>query len=132
MRLIDETARQVGIMKTQEALRHAQSKDLDLVEVVPRPSRLVCRVLDDSKYKYEQAQKQKAARKTRRDQRAGDQVRRKIAQHDYDTKKGHAIRFLNGRDKVKVTIMFRGRETAHRERGEQRLGRLAEEPASSP
>jgi translation initiation factor IF-3 len=128
VRLIDETGAQVGIMKTQEALRYAQSKDLDLVEVAPEAKPPVCRVLDYSKYKYEQAQKQKAARKHQTQINVREiKFRPKIAQHDYDTKKGHVIRFLNGRDKVKVTIMFRGREMAHPERGEQLLNRLAEE-----
>ena len=85
-------------------------------------------MLDYSKYKYEQAQKQKAARKHQTQINVREiKFRPKIAQHDYDTKKGHVIRFLNGRDKVKVTIMFRGREMAHPERGEQLLNRLAEE-----
>jgi translation initiation factor IF-3 len=128
VRLIDETGQQVGIMKTQEALRYAQSKDLDLVEVAPDAKPPVCRVLDYSKYKYEQAQKQKAARKHQTQINVREiKFRPKIAQHDYDTKKGHVIRFLQGRDKVKVTIMFRGREMAHPERGEQLLNRLAEE-----
>jgi translation initiation factor IF-3 len=128
VRLIDETGGQVGIMKTQEALRYAQSKDLDLVEVAPEAKPPVCRVLDYSKYKYEQAQKQKAARKHQTQINVREiKFRPKIAQHDYDTKKGHVIRFLNGRDKVKVTIMFRGREMAHPERGEQLLNRLADE-----
>jgi translation initiation factor IF-3 len=128
VRLIDETGAQVGIMKTQEALRYAQDKDLDLVEVAPDAKPPVCRVLDYSKYKYEQAQKQKAARKHQTQINVREiKFRPKIAQHDYDTKKGHVIRFLNGRDKVKVTIMFRGREMAHPERGEQLLNRLAEE-----
>ena len=128
VRLIDETGKQVGIMRTQEALRYAQSKDLDLVEVAPDAKPPVCRVLDYSKYKYEQAQKQKAARKHQTQINVREiKFRPKIAQHDYDTKKGHVVRFLQGRDKVKVTIMFRGREMAHPERGEQLLNRLAEE-----
>ena len=128
VRLIDETGQQVGIMKTQEALRYAQSKDLDLVEVAPDARPPVCRVLDYSKYKYEQAQKQKAARTHQTQINVREiKFRPKIAQHDYDTKKGHVIRFLNGKDKVKVTIMFRGREMAHPERGEQLLNRLADE-----
>ena len=128
VRLIDETGAQVGIMKTQEALRYAQSKDLDLVEVAPEAKPPVCRVLDYSKYKYEQAQKQKAARKHQTQINVREiKFRPKIAQHDYDTKKGHVVRFLKARDKVKVTIMFRGREMAHPERGEQLLNRLAEE-----
>jgi translation initiation factor IF-3 len=128
VRLIDESGQQVGIMKTQDALRYAQERDLDLVEVAPDAKPPVCRVLDYSKYKYEQAQKQKAARKHQQQINVREiKLRPKIAQHDYDTKKGHVIRFLNGKDKVKVTIMFRGREMAHPERGEQLLNRLAEE-----
>jgi len=128
VRLIDETGQQVGIMRTQDALRYAQERDLDLVEVAPDARPPVCRVLDYSKYKYEQAQKQKSARKHQQQINVREiKFRPKIAQHDYDTKKGHVERFLKGRDKVKVTIMFRGREMAHPERGEMILNRLAED-----
>ena len=128
IRLIDESGQQVGIMKTADALKIAQERDLDLVEVAPEAKPPVCRILDYSKYKYEQAQKQKAARKHQTQINVREiKFRPKIAQHDYDTKKGHVIRFLNGKDKVKVTIMFRGREMAHPERGEQLLNRLADE-----
>jgi translation initiation factor IF-3 len=128
VRLIDETGAQVGIMRTQDALRYAQDRDLDLVEVAPDAKPPVCRVLDYSKYKYEQVQKQKAARKHQQQINVREiKFRPKIAQHDYDTKKGHVERFLKARDKVKVTIMFRGREMAHPERGEMILNRLAED-----
>jgi translation initiation factor IF-3 len=128
VRLIDENGNQVGIMRTQEALRYAQERDLDLVEVAPEARPPVCRVLDYSKYKYEQNQKQKAARKHQTQINVREiKFRPKIAQHDYDTKKGHVERFLKARDKVKVTIMFRGREMAHPERGELILNRLAED-----
>jgi translation initiation factor IF-3 len=128
VRLIDENGQQVGIMRTQEALRQAQERDLDLVEVAPDAKPPVCRILDYSKYKYEQNQKQKAARKHQQQINVREiKFRPKIAQHDYDTKKGHVERFLKGRDKVKVTIMFRGREMAHPERGEMILNRLAED-----
>jgi translation initiation factor IF-3 len=128
VRLIDENGQQVGIMRTNEALRYAQDRDLDLVEVAPDARPPVCRVLDYSKYRYEQNQKQKAARKHQQQINVREiKFRPKIAQHDYDTKKGHVERFLKGRDKVKVTIMFRGREMAHPERGEMILNRLAEE-----
>jgi len=130
VRLIDENGQQVGIMRTQDALRQAQERDLDLVEVAPEAKPPVCRILDYSKYKYEQVQKQKAARKHQQQINIREiKFRPKIAQHDYDTKKGHVIRFLKGRDKVKVTIMFRGREMAHPERGEMILNRLAEDLA---
>ena len=128
VRLIDENGQQVGIMRTNEAMRYAQERDLDLVEVAPDARPPVCRVLDYSKYRYEQNQKQKAARKHQQQINVREiKFRPKIAQHDYDTKKGHVERFLKGRDKVKVTIMFRGREMAHPERGEMILNRLAEE-----
>jgi translation initiation factor IF-3 len=128
VRLIDETGQQVGIMRTEDALRQAQDKDLDLVEVAADAKPPVVRILDYSKYKYEQAQKQKSARKHQQQINVREiKFRPKIAQHDYDTKKGHVTRFLKARDKVKVTIMFRGREMAHPERGEMILNRLAEE-----
>ena len=128
VRLIDENGQQVGIMRTQDALRMAQDRDLDLVEVAPDAKPPVTRILDYSKYKYEQNQKQKAARKHQQQINVREiKFRPKIAQHDYDTKKGHVERFLKGRDKVKVTIMFRGREMAHPERGEMILNRLAED-----
>jgi len=130
IRLIDETGQQVGIMRTQEALRLAQEKDLDLVEVAPDAKPPVCRILDYSKYRYEQLQKQKAARKHQQQITIREiKFRPKIAQGDYETKKGHVIRFLKRRDKVKITIMFRGREVTHPERGTQILDRLAEELA---
>jgi translation initiation factor IF-3 len=130
VRLIDETGQQVGILKTPEALTFAQERDLDLVEVAPEARPPVCRVLDYSKYKYELAQKQKAARKHQQQITIREiKFRPKIAQNDYDTKKGHVTRFLKHRDKVKITIMFRGREVTHPERGEMLLNRLAEELA---
>src|SRR6478735_9374375 len=128
VRLIDETGAQVGIMKTPEALRYAQSKDLDLVEVAPEAKPPVCRVADYSKYKYELAQKQKQARKHQQQINVREiKFRPKIASHDYATKKGHVERFLMAKDKVKVTIMFRGREVTHPERGVALLDKLAEE-----
>ncbi len=130
VRLIDDEGQQVGILKTNDALRYAQERDLDLVEVAPEARPPVCRVLDYSKYKYEQAQKQKAARKHQQQITIREiKFRPKIAQNDYDTKKGHVTRFLKHKDKVKVTIMFRGREVTHPERGQMLLERLAEELA---
>src|SRR3712207_2569683 len=115
-------------MRTDDALRYAADRELDLVEVAPDARPPVCRVLDYSKYKYEQAQRQKQARKHQQQITVREiKFRPKIAEHDYATKKGHVERFLNHRDKVKVTIMFRGREVAHPERGEVILNRLAEE-----
>ena len=128
VRLVGEDGKQIGVVKTSEALAYAQQRDLDLVEVAPDARPPVCRVLDYSKYKYEQAQKQKAARKHQQQITIREiKFRPKIAQHDYDTKKHHVERFLRHKDKVKVTIMFRGREMAHPERGEMILNRLAED-----
>jgi translation initiation factor IF-3 len=128
VRLIGDDGQQIGVMKTPDALRYAQERDLDLVEVAPDAKPPVARVLDYSKYKYEQAQKAKAARKHQQQIVIREiKFRPKIAQHDYDTKKNHVERFLKARDKVKITIMFRGREVAHPERGEMILNRLAED-----
>lgn len=128
VRLIDDQGAQVGVLKTPDALRFAQERDLDLVEVAPEARPPVCRVLDYSKYKYEQAQKLKQARKHQQQITVREiKFRPKIAQHDYDTKKHHVERFLRHKDKVKVTIMFRGREVTHPERGTAILDRLAEE-----
>ena len=130
VRLIDENGNQVGVMKTDEAVRYAQERDLDLVEVAPEARPPVCRVLDYSKYKYEQAQKVKQAKKHQQQIVIREiKFRPKIAEHDYATKKGHVERFLRHKDKVKVTIMFRGREVTHPERGVMILDRLAEELA---
>jgi translation initiation factor IF-3 len=128
VRLIGEDGNQVGVVKTDDALDYARQRDLDLVEVAPDARPPVARVLDYSKYKYEQEQKQKAARKHQQQINVREiKFRPKIAQHDYETKKGHVERFLRNQDKVKVTIMFRGREMAHPERGEMILTRLADE-----
>ena len=128
VRLVGEDGKQIGVVKTPEALAYAQERDLDLVEVAPDARPPVCRVLDYSKYKYEQAQKLKQARKHQQQITIREiKFRPKIAQNDYDTKKGHVRRFLLGRDRVKVTIMFRGREVTHPERGTALLDRLAEE-----
>ncbi len=131
VRVIDDEGNQVGVMKTPEAVKFAQERDLDLVEVAPEAKPPVCRVLDYSKYKYEQAQKVKQARKHQQQITIREiKFRPKIAEHDYDTKKHHVERFLRHKDKVKITIMFRGREVTHPERGVMILDRLAEELAT--
>ena len=128
VRLIGDDGKQIGVIKTEEALDYARERDLDLVEVAADARPPVCRVLDYSKYKYEQEQKQKAARKHQQQINVREiKFRPKIAEHDYTTKKGHVERFLRHRDRVKVTIMFRGREVTHPERGEMILTRLAED-----
>jgi translation initiation factor IF-3 len=128
VRLIDADGTQIGIKNTDDALKYAWDKNLDLVEVAPDAKPPVCRVMDYSKYKYEQEQKAKLARKHQSTITIKEiKLRPKIDPHDYATKKGHVVRFLKNRDKVKVTIMFRGREMTHPERGRALLLKLAEE-----
>jgi translation initiation factor IF-3 len=128
VRLIGADGEQLGVVEINEALKRAQDADLDLVEVAPNSKPPVTRLLDYSKYKYEQEQKQKQARKHQQQVNIREiKLRPKIAQHDYETKKGHVERFLRHQDKVKITIMFRGREQAHPERGRALLQRLFED-----
>jgi translation initiation factor IF-3 len=128
LRLIGADGQQVGIVKRDEALAYAREQDLDLVEIAPEAKPPVARVLDYSKYKYEQEQKRKAARKHQQQVTIREmKLRPKIAQNDYETKKGHILRFLKQADKVKITIMFRGREVAHPERGTALCMKLAED-----
>jgi translation initiation factor IF-3 len=125
VRLIGADGEQVGVVPTDQAMERAREADLDLVEVAPEAKPPVARLLDYSKYKYEQEQKAKAARKHQQQTNVREiKLRPKIADHDYETKKGHVERFLRQHDKVKVTIMFRGREQAHPERGRALLKRL--------
>jgi translation initiation factor IF-3 len=128
VRLIGEDGNQIGVLPRDEALNYARQRDLDLVEVAAEARPPVCRVLDYSKYKYEQEQKAKAARKHQKQVTVREiKLRPKIASNDYETKKGHVERFLKHQDRVKITIMFRGRETTHPERGERLLMQLAED-----
>ena len=128
VRLVDEDGSQVGLKTRDEALQYAYSKDLDLVEVASGADPPVARIMDYGKYKYEQEQKAKTARKHQSQIHVKEiKMRPKIGVHDYETKKGHVVRFLNARAKVKVTIMFRGREQSHPERGRDLLMRLAED-----
>ena len=128
VRLVDENGEQVGIKDTNEAREYAWDKNLDLVEVAAQADPPVARVMDYGKYRYEQEQKAKLARKHQVSINVKEiKLRPKIGIHDYNTKKNHVARFLNQRAKVKVTIMFRGRETTHPERGRDLLIRLAED-----
>jgi translation initiation factor IF-3 len=128
VRLIGEDGAQLGIKPTREALEYAFSRNLDLVEVAAAADPPVCRVMDHSKYRYEQEQKAKTARKHQQTIRIKEiKLRPKIGNQDYETKKGHVRRFLGARAKVKVTIMFRGREQTHPERGRDLLMRLADD-----
>lgn len=128
VRLVDENAAQIGIKDTKEALEYAFSKNLDLVEVAKDADPPVCRVMDYGKWRYEQEQRAKQARKHQSTINIKEiKLRPKIGVHDYETKKGHVVRFLHQRAKVRVTIMFRGRENLHPERGRVLLERLAED-----
>jgi translation initiation factor IF-3 len=125
VRLVGADGEQIGVIDTREALRQAQELDLDLVEVAPQATPPVCRIMDYGKFKYERDVRQKEAR--RKQSRSGlkeIKFRPKIDPHDYATKKGHVVRFLKGGNKVKVTIMFRGREMAHTQLGRKILDRL--------
>jgi translation initiation factor IF-3 len=128
VRLVGPNGEQVGIVRIEDALRLAQEADLDLVEVAATARPPVCKLMDFGKYKYETAQK---ARESRRNQTntviKEMKLRPKIDPHDYETKKGHVVRFLRAGDKVKITIMFRGREQSRPELGFRLLQRLAED-----
>src|SRR2546423_6663720 len=128
VRLIGENGEQLGIKESDEAREYAWGKNLDLVEVAAQADPPVAKVMDYGKYRYEQEQKAKLARKHQVSINVKEiKLRPKIGIHDYNTKKNHVARFLNQRAKVKETIMFRGRETAHPERGRDLLMRLAED-----
>ena len=128
MRVVGSDGSQIGILETKEALAMALDQDLDLVEVAPQADPPVCRIMDYGKYKYEQAVQKKEARKKQSLVVVKEmKMRPKIDTHDYETKKGHVVRFLQQGAKVKMTIMFRGRETVHPELGQRLLDRLSEE-----
>jgi translation initiation factor IF-3 len=119
---------QIGVVPTQEALRQARELDLDLVEVAPQADPPVCRIMDYGKYKYERDIRQKEARKKQSRVEVKEiKFRPKIDRHDYATKRGHVERFLRAGAKVKITIMFRGREMAHTDLGRKILDQLVEE-----
>ena len=121
---------QIGIVSIDDALRRARELDLDLVEVAPLAQPPVCRIMDYGKYKYERDVRQKEARKKQvRVEVKEIKMRPKIDRHDYGTKKGHVERFLKAGARVKVTIMFRGREMAHTDLGRKLLDRLTEDLA---
>ena len=119
---------QIGVVSTQDALRQARDLDLDLVEVAPQADPPVCRIMDYGKYKYERDIRQKEARKKQSRVEVKEiKFRPKIDRHDYATKKGHVERFLKAGAKVKITIMFRGREMAHTDLGRKILDQLISE-----
>jgi translation initiation factor IF-3 len=128
VRLVGADGQQIGIVSIQDALQRAQDLDLDLVEVAPQANPPVCRIMDYGKFKYERDVRQKEARKRQvRVEVKEMKMRPKIDPHDYATKKGHIERFLKQGARVKVTIMFRGREMAHTELGRKLLDRLTED-----
>ncbi len=128
VRLVGPNGEQVGIIGIEDALRIAQEADLDLVEVAPEARPPVCKIMDYGKFKYESAVKAREARKNQVNTVIKEmKLRPKIDSHDYETKKSHIIRFLSAGDKVKVTIMFRGREQSRPEIGFRLLTKLAED-----
>ena len=128
VRLVGPGGEQVGIVRVEDALRLALEADLDLVEVAPNARPPVCKIMDYGKFKYEAAQKEREARKNQQQTVVKEQkLRPKIDTHDYETKKGNVVRFLEKGSKVKVTIMFRGREQSRPELGFRLLQRLADD-----
>jgi translation initiation factor IF-3 len=128
VRLISESGEQLGIKQIRDAMDYAERYDLDLVEVAPNSDPPVVRVMDYGKYRYQKEQARKAARKKQVNINVREiKLRPKIGDHDFATKRGHVERFLRHGDKVKVTIMFRGREVQHPELGEKLLRRLADD-----
>jgi translation initiation factor IF-3 len=128
VRLVGPNGETVGIVPTDQALKLAQEADLDLVEIAPQGKPPVCKLMDYGKFKYENAQKAREARRNQTNVVIKEmKLRPKIDQHDYETKKGHVVRFLKAGDKVKITIMFRGREQHRPELGFRLLQRLAED-----
>ena len=128
VRLVGPSGEQVGIVPLAKALELAQEYDLDLVEVAANARPPVCKLMDYGKFKYESAMKAREARKNQAHTVIKEmKLRPKIDPHDYDTKKGHVVRFLKQGDKVKITIMFRGREQSRPELGYRLLQRLAED-----
>jgi translation initiation factor IF-3 len=130
VRLVGPNGEQVGIVAIGDALRLAQEADLDLVEVAAEARPPVAKLMDYGKFKYESAMKARESRKNQVNTVIKEmKLRPKIDPHDYETKKGHVVRFLKGGDKVKITIMFRGREQSRPELGFRLLQRLAEDVA---
>jgi translation initiation factor IF-3 len=128
VRLVGPNGETVGIVPTDQALKLAQEADLDLVEIAPMGKPPVCKLMDYGKFKYENAQKAREARRNQTNVIIKEmKLRPKIDQHDYETKKGHVVRFLKAGDKVKITIMFRGREQHRPELGFRLLQKLAED-----
>jgi translation initiation factor IF-3 len=130
IRVIDDQSEQLGIMAPLDALKIAKEKGLDLVEVSPTAQPPVCRIMDFGKYMYEQEKKERAAKKNQKIITIKEvKFRINVDEHDYQTKKNHALRFLNDGDKVKATIFFRGREMTRQMLGREILQRLIKDIA---
>lgn len=128
VRLIDSAGEQLGIVSIEDALRKAADAGMDLVEVAPNSDPPVCRIMDYGKYKYQQAKKaQEAKKKQSQTQVKEIKMRPKIADHDFSFKMKKILSFLEDKDRVKVTVQFRGREIAYAESGRELLRRVAEE-----
>jgi translation initiation factor IF-3 len=128
VRVIDDEGGQLGIMEPRQAMAVAAEKGLDLVEVAPTAQPPVCRIMDYGKFLYQQNKKAQEAKKHQKTIQVKEvKFRPKIDEHDYEFKKNHIIRFLKDENKVKATVMFRGREVTHSEIGSQILKRLQEE-----
>lgn len=127
VRLIGDNGDQYGIVSSQEALRMAYERDLDLVKIAPQATPPVCKIMDYGKYRFEQAKREKEARKNQHIVEIKEiRLSLNIDKHDFDTKVGHAMRFLKEGDKVKASIRFRGREMGHPEIGLDIMKRFAE------
>jgi len=127
VRGIDDQGEQLGIMRPEDAIREAEARGLDLVEVAPMAQPPVCRLIDYGKYRYQQSKRQKEARKHQHTITVKEiKYRPKISDHDFDFKTNHVKEFLAEGNKVKLTIMFRGREVAHPEFGRDLLARVVE------
>jgi len=128
IRVVDTDGNQLGIMPTREALKLAEEKQLDLVEIAPQAKPPVCRIMDFGKYKYEQSKREKEARKKQKIIDIKEvKMRPNIEDHDFLVKAKNAARFLKDGDKVKATMIFRGREIVHTQLGRVLLVRLAED-----
>lgn len=125
VRVVDPDGEQVGIMSIQDALQKAKDQGLDLVEVAPQANPPVCKIVDYGKYKYRQEKKERKQQKSQ--QLKEMRLTSRIDDHDFDTKIRHIKRFLKGEDRVRVTMIFRGREIVHMDRGREMLERLKEE-----
>jgi translation initiation factor IF-3 len=128
IRVIDDEGNQLGVMATADAMKIAEERSLDLVEIAPNVRPPVCKIMDYGKFKYEQSKKARDSKKKQHVSHLKEiKLRPKIEEHDFQFKMRHAEKFLNNKDKVKFTIMFRGREMEHIDLGEKLLNRVVEE-----